>query len=166
MDHIVHKTEKLAAVGFYFTGQNELIKCFECDLEISEWPEGLRVVVFHKKFSSKCRFAHQLSCNNVPIDLDDRRRGKNVSDIKNVYDDMEHNEFMLDIETAKHPEYCFYQARLESFTSWSPAKYPIRSKLAESGFYKYRTSGSSNLLLLRRRFDGLGRYHGTLENAL
>lgn len=121
------KPEKLAAVGFYFTGRNESIKCFECHLEISKWPSGLGVVANHKIFSPKCKIARQFSCNNVSTNLDDKRD-------KYVYD-MEHNEFMLHIKIAKHPEYRFYQARFDSFASWPPAKHQTREQLAEAGFY-------------------------------
>lgn len=57
----------LAAAGFYYTGKSDIVKCFECGIEISQWMEGDKPMTEHQRFSAFCRFIRKIPCGNVPI---------------------------------------------------------------------------------------------------
>lgn len=62
--------ETLAADGFYYTGVCDVVRCFECLLELSQWVEGDNPMVDHQRWSPECRFIRKMPCGNVPIGED------------------------------------------------------------------------------------------------
>ena len=62
--------EKLTAAGFYYTGQDDNLKCFECGIKICQWVEGDDVMFEHQRWSPRCGFIHGIDCGNVPIGVD------------------------------------------------------------------------------------------------
>ncbi|XP_058810808.1 baculoviral IAP repeat-containing protein 8-like isoform X2 [Phymastichus coffea] len=59
--------EDLARAGFYYTGQIDRVRCFECRTEICRWEEGDDPETEHKRWSGRCRLIRGKSCGNVPI---------------------------------------------------------------------------------------------------
>lgn len=47
---------KLAAAGFYFTGKDDKVKCFECQVEIFHWTRGDNPMSDHQRCSGRCRY--------------------------------------------------------------------------------------------------------------
>lgn len=74
---------KLAAAGFYYTGEKDLVKCFECRCLLCGWVEGDNAMVEHQRWSGRCRFVNNIPCGNVPIGVDPKTippyvKGKDV----------------------------------------------------------------------------------------
>jgi baculoviral IAP repeat-containing protein 7/8 len=151
----------LAAAGLYYTGEMDIVRCFECQLEISQWSEGYPPMLIHELYSSDCKFVRNEHCNNVPIGADPdkylriKQRNRNTSCpygllYKESFDFKEHrflrykrNPTAYDLsrwglKIVKKPEnldYASYQTRLDSFTTWPTYMTQTREQLAEAGFY-------------------------------
>ncbi len=50
------KVEALSEAGFYYTGFNDMVKCFHCSIPVCEWAEGDDPLIDHAKYSPKCIF--------------------------------------------------------------------------------------------------------------
>ncbi|XP_014476507.1 PREDICTED: baculoviral IAP repeat-containing protein 3-like [Dinoponera quadriceps] len=61
---------RLAAAGFYYTGESDKVRCFECHVEISQWLPDDDPMVDHQRWSAKCRFIRNIPCGNVPTGVD------------------------------------------------------------------------------------------------
>lgn len=59
---------RLALLGFYYYGPDDLVKCVFCGVEIGMWEEGDDVLSDHMKWSPSCAFITRNRTNNVPID--------------------------------------------------------------------------------------------------
>ena len=58
---------RLAQSGFYYTGKDNIIQCFSCGVENTDWPEGLSVNETHIKISPDCEFMCNQDDSNVPM---------------------------------------------------------------------------------------------------
>jgi hypothetical protein len=151
----------LAAAGLYYTGEMDIVRCFECQLEISEWSESHTPMLIHKMYSPHCKFVRNEHCNNVPIGADPdkylriKQRNRNKScpyglSYKESFNFNEHrflrnkrNPTAYDlsrlglkkVKTPEHLDYASYQTRLNSFTTWPTHMTQTREQLAEAGFY-------------------------------
>lgn len=61
----------LAAAGFYYTGQIDRVRCFECGIEVCRWEEGDDPMSEHQRWGGRCRFLRKRACGNVPIGSSD-----------------------------------------------------------------------------------------------
>lgn len=59
--------ERLATSGFHWTGRDDVVRCFECRLELSNWEVGDNPMADHQRWQDRCRFIRRLDCGNVPI---------------------------------------------------------------------------------------------------
>lgn len=50
------KPEKLAEAGFFYTGNNDIVRCFHCDLGLKNWKSDDIPFIEHARHSKKCRF--------------------------------------------------------------------------------------------------------------
>lgn len=161
---------KLAAAGFYYTGEGDKVRCFECKVEICQWQEGDNPMSDHQRWQEQCRFIRKIPCGNVPIGENPnsipqpRPRSRDVCGPYGV----EYRpgstpdchsasvEFQLP-STAKlgslgigrpkgpsHPEYASYDARLRTFDSWPKSMPQTKECLADAGFY-YTGKGDQTL---------------------
>lgn len=55
---------ELAAVGFYYLHQDHKVRCFVCDLEISDWLFGMTALGTHRRRRQNCRFVQSLQNSN------------------------------------------------------------------------------------------------------
>lgn len=64
----------LAAAGFYYAGQTDLVQCFECSIKLCSWQDGEDPMAEHQRHDqrsgSECRFSRQKPCGNVPLGAD------------------------------------------------------------------------------------------------
>ncbi|KAL0120677.1 hypothetical protein PUN28_008388 [Cardiocondyla obscurior] len=144
------KPEELAAAGFYYTGEDDMVKCFECQIGISKWKADDNPMADHQRFSGRCRFICNIPCGNVPIGADpntipDVPKGMDVcgpySSIYMPYSGPDHEEIEEKVNCTligmasrpKHPRYASYAARLASFDGWPKAQ--TKESLATAGFY-------------------------------
>lgn len=157
------KPEKLAAAGFYYTGESDKVRCFECHIEICEWQADDNPMTDHQRWSGRCRFIRNIPCGNVPIGADPSTipapvpKGMDVcGPYGSIYmpysgpDDEaieERVDFKLRQKSAsspKHPEYASYAVRIASFDKWPKALPQTKESLATAGFY-YTGSGDQTL---------------------
>lgn len=158
------KPEKLAAAGFYYTGESDKVKCFECLVEICQWQPDDSPMVDHQRWSGRCRFVRNIPCGNVPIGTDPNMiptptpRGYDVcgpySTIYMPYSGPDNEEFTENMRfnlgvfnppmRPKHPEYASYEARLCTFETWPKAMSQTKEELAEAGFF-YTGNGDQTL---------------------
>ncbi|CAK9799602.1 Apoptosis inhibitor IAP [Anthophora plagiata] len=162
--------EKLAAAGFYYTGESDKVRCFECQVEICQWEEGDVPMVDHQRWSARCRFIRMMNCGNVPIGVDPstvlppRPRGTDVCSPYSIdyrtASGPDNQNFSTELQlpsTAKlsclglgrpkgpvHPEYASYDARLHTFDTWPKSMPQTKEQLADAGFY-YTGKGDQTL---------------------
>lgn len=161
---------KLAAAGFYYTGEGDKVRCFECKVEICEWVEGDNPMADHQRWQEECRFIRKIPCGNVPIGESPnsvplpRPRSRDVCGPygieyrPNASPDCHSapTEFQLP-STARlgslglgrakgpaYPEYASYDARLRTFESWPKSMPQTKESLADAGFY-YTGKGDQTL---------------------
>ena len=58
---------EMAKTGFHFTGEEDTVKCFECEIEINKWNDSVAPSVIHKGKSPACPMVTGKSANNVPL---------------------------------------------------------------------------------------------------
>ena len=61
----------MAAAGFFYTGKDDIVRCFECNIEISKWMQGDNPMGDHQRWRGSCKFIRRIHCGNVPIDVGD-----------------------------------------------------------------------------------------------
>ncbi|XP_029672636.1 E3 ubiquitin-protein ligase XIAP-like isoform X2 [Formica exsecta] len=159
------KPEKLAAAGFYYIGDKDKVKCFECHVEICQWQPDDSPMVDHQRWSGRCRFVRNVPCGNVPIGADPSTIPASVPkgiDVCGPYgtvympysgpdnedfsteNAMKFNIGGLTATRPKHPEYASYDARLCTFETWPKAMSQTKEELAAAGFF-YTGNGDQTL---------------------
>jgi len=58
---------QLAAVGFYFTIQTDIVPCAFCVVEVGYWKKGQVALEEHQRSSPFCELAKGLGAGNIPI---------------------------------------------------------------------------------------------------
>lgn len=66
------KASDLANAGFYWTGDNDRVRCFECRMEFACWKFQKEPIIMHRQWVSNCRFVRGKFCGNVPIEMPDK----------------------------------------------------------------------------------------------
>lgn len=163
---------KLAAAGFYFTGEDDKVRCFECEVEVCRWVEGDDPMVDHQRWSGRCRFIRRLPCGNVPIGVDPstvaapQPRSFDVCGLYSVdsQEDLasaassQHSGSTENLPSTaklgslgigrskgpKHPEFASYDARLQTFESWPKSMPQTKEQLTDAGFY-YQGKGDQTV---------------------
>lgn len=140
-----------ASAGFYYIQNDDKIKCFDCDIIISDWKD-VDPMAKHQQQSPRCRVVRGIPCGNVPIGANpsmvpprvpkvteicssDRLRLNPNQMIEVYFDDREVvKEVKIgDIWRAKYPHFAYYERRLESYVSW-PVTIPQKKEdLAAAG---------------------------------
>ncbi|XP_051157525.1 baculoviral IAP repeat-containing protein 3-like isoform X1 [Leptopilina boulardi] len=160
---------KLAAAGFYYTGESDKVKCFECHVEIRQWLENDDPMIDHQRWSGRCRFIRKIPCGNVPIGVDPESipaprprshdvcgpygveirsgSGPDCSSTSNANLPSSAKLGIYGIGRSKgpvHTEYASYDARLRTFESWPKCMRQTKEQLADAGFY-YTGKGDQTL---------------------
>lgn len=60
------RPEALAETGFYFTGQNDTVKCAECSVELTGWTAGQVPSQVHEDKSPYCPMVTKIGTKNIP----------------------------------------------------------------------------------------------------
>lgn len=96
----------LALAGFIYTGQDDIVRCPMCGIELCSWHEGDDPTADHLRWSSDCEFFK----NDDPLFIK-RKRAPLYSDKKTL------------------------ESRLKTFEDWPPQMRQKPRELAEAGFY-------------------------------
>ncbi|KMQ96446.1 e3 ubiquitin-protein ligase iap-3-like protein [Lasius niger] len=146
----------LAAAGFYYTGESDKAKCFDCQVEISNWDEDKDPLMEHKRRSPSCRFVRMRPCGDVSIGVDPKTipsRAPKMNEICKLEEsevspdtldkrievyfedlDLFHRVKIGDLMGACYPDFAIYERRLDTFLKW-PGKFPLKDEdLAAAGF--------------------------------
>ncbi|XP_018407235.1 PREDICTED: baculoviral IAP repeat-containing protein 7-B-like [Cyphomyrmex costatus] len=106
-----------AAAGFYYTGTSDVVRCFECHIEVSQWnAAGGSPKNVHQRCAKTCRFVQNIQCGNVPIDTNPKAITIFVPEA--TLEIRLNNEDQAIIPLPIYPEYKSYVARLKSFANW------------------------------------------------
>ena len=136
--------QKLAGAGFYYTGINDHVKCFACDLSLKSWLPNDDPVKEHIKIQPNCTYISSLG-NKFSINF-----GPSVS-LQEVtpppsnfgqtfrstsYDpNLAYRQLPTNRVPALKPNYTSEHARLHSFINW-PKDCPVQPKeLIDAGFF-------------------------------
>ena len=63
LEHVV-PAKQLARVGFLYTGEGSLVKCFQCGVRYHNWLKGDIPLSVHQKCNLDCTFLKTLSCKS------------------------------------------------------------------------------------------------------
>lgn len=147
---------RLAAAGFYYSGEGDAVTCFECKLTISDWEMGDKPLTEHQRWQEDCRFIRNIPCGNIPIGTDPasiprprrRRRPYGIEIRPDATADCHEERHpgtpgMVTIpgpatrgrKTAAFPQYLEYEARLKTFERWPRGLTQSKEALADAGFY-------------------------------
>lgn len=149
------RPEKMAAAGFYYTGQLDKVKCFECQLEMSHWIKEDNPMVVHQRWLGLCRFVRKIPCGNVAIGADPNTilspPSSSMEDLPKLYHKTYRSNTISDNFTngtteidclgytfptvPKFPEYATYEARLSTFRHWPKPALLTGERLADAGFF-------------------------------
>ncbi|KYN30909.1 Apoptosis inhibitor IAP, partial [Trachymyrmex septentrionalis] len=157
--HSWKKSEEFAAAGFFYTGESDIVKCFECGKELWKWKVDDDPMVDHQRWFAKCRFIRKIPCGNVPISTDPSAIPTSVPEgvdecgiyvQTNMPKSSPTHEDQVNFglkELAlkpRYPVYVNYAARLASYDKWPKAMSQTKEELATAGFY-YTGSGDETL---------------------
>lgn len=137
------KPDKLAAAGFYYTGELDIVKCFECGTETYKWQEGDEPMVDHKRQSPTCKFLRNISCNNISAsEVADIPIASPLSEGRDVCGPYKHdlpsnyyNPTNSSSTNPKYLDYKCYEIRLRSFEHWPTSFKQNPKQLSLAGFY-------------------------------
>ncbi|XP_060082815.1 E3 ubiquitin-protein ligase XIAP-like [Ylistrum balloti] len=106
----------LASAGFFFTGEEDIVRCFHCDIGLAEWDSDDDPWVEHARHSPDCPF------------LREKKDGDFIMNIQRRW---------AQIYTPKHPHMCQMNMRLESYGPSWPQDYVTQTpqQLAEAGLF-------------------------------
>lgn len=142
------KPEDLAAAGFYYTGMDDRVRCFECGVEICRWLRGDNPMADHQRWQDRCRFVRKVACGNVPLGVDPAlipKESTRSRDVCGPYEIQYRRGATADRcspvacigrpKPPKHSRFASYDARVESFATWPSANPQIQEFLADAGFF-------------------------------
>ncbi|XP_073403710.1 E3 ubiquitin-protein ligase XIAP isoform X5 [Dendrobates tinctorius] len=110
----VRQTPKeLASAGLFYTGKNDMVKCFCCGGKLMNWEPSDVAWTEHRKHFPDCFFVLGRDVGNVTAEPGSRTR--------------------RDSEVPENPAMSQVKARLESFANWAYAV--NKEALAKAGFY-------------------------------
>ncbi|XP_029672638.1 E3 ubiquitin-protein ligase XIAP-like [Formica exsecta] len=145
--------QQLASAGFYYTGKDDKVKCFDCNIVISGCMEYKDPRMEHRLNSPKCRFVRMLpSSGNVPIGVDPNKVSRRVPKMKEICE-VDESYLILDSEIevyfedadvvkrvvigdlvgAKHPKFAYYESRLATYVPWPVTVTQKKEDLAATG---------------------------------
>lgn len=154
---------RLSAAGFYYTDQNDVVRCAFCGVEVGRWEEGDDPFRDHQRWAPSCGFVRGLPVGNIPISPNGQPEsstsGMNLSrDVCGPFLEIRPNagpergmsngvhQALLTAEELRkhgihqsrgpdHPTFNTYEARMQSFEGWPKSLKQKPDKLSEAGFY-------------------------------
>ncbi|XP_033118158.1 baculoviral IAP repeat-containing protein 7-like [Anneissia japonica] len=134
----------LARAGFFYTGSDDMVKCFSCNGKIKDWEFGDSAVGEHKRFFPKCKFIQGKDHQNQPM-LQNKASSLQTVPVAKGQSSKEDDIFnpkkdALTIDKTKIPDKLKSEyRRLLTFQNW-PRTNPMQPRaLAKAGFYYTQT---------------------------
>ena len=117
--------EQLARVGFVYTGEGSLVRCFQCGVRYRNWLKGDVPLSVHQKCNPRCAFLQTLTS-----------KSKSTKEQRSTTSFIQPGGLSSSTHVAEElPKYAYNDkdARLQSFKYWGGVL--PKEELAESGFY-------------------------------
>lgn len=155
---------RFAAAGFYYTGRDETVKCFQCKIEIHEWQQYDDPMQNHRRQSRRCHFILNIPCGNVTIAEEDLEKMSSVMpdeghDECGIFEDEENytkhkqlkrqvfentyrmknrmyieNPYICAI-LPMYPEFIIYDDRLNTYHTWPKTNSKTKEELTAAGLF-------------------------------
>ena len=92
---------ELAACGFYWTGQDDRVVCFHCNLNLIDWEPKDHPLKEHIRWQPSCRFLHLLKdqafVSNVWRQIQQEKSTEEGSNLQQVVQDFENLNIHTDV---------------------------------------------------------------------
>ena len=144
---------RLANAGFFYVGQEDIVECFKCHLQVANWAvlgEPVDPLAVHAQRSPDCPFIINNEKENVPYSVDptssespkpvDKNPPTTISDIKTSK--FQSFGFPREFETPSTSDesgcidkYRDERQRLETYRYWPNTVVVRPAELARAGFY-------------------------------
>ncbi len=115
--------EKLAAAGFFYTGDDDTCQCFFCGLKLRNWRHTNDPWEIHRRYGPYCVLIRGARCENVPLKKDGGACEKSVPN-KNRHRRGTCGDEMRDATK-----------RFDTFSKWKKSHVVKPEELARVGFY-------------------------------
>ncbi|XP_045174784.2 baculoviral IAP repeat-containing protein 2-like [Mercenaria mercenaria] len=125
---------RLSQAGFFFTNQEDLVRCFQCGIGLKDFSPDDDPLLEHIRHSKQCPFLPEL--------LGEDRLASYKERLQTI--DPEYNRQQqwtarqngsVPSPSYRHPEYQTMEARLSSFAMWPHHMKQTPQQLAEAGLY-------------------------------
>lgn len=140
------KTELMIKHGFFFTGKDDLIRCYECGIGLKDWSESDDPLCEHVRYSPDCKFLidtipptelerikASLMPNNV-VSSHESRIPEQAGLMAGAEDGATTDEVVLSVE-PRNPQYRKGSVRISSFSKWPRDLTQTPEELADAGFF-------------------------------
>nr|XP_020666678.1 E3 ubiquitin-protein ligase XIAP isoform X1 [Pogona vitticeps]XP_020666679.1 E3 ubiquitin-protein ligase XIAP isoform X2 [Pogona vitticeps] len=142
----------LAKAGFFYSGEQDKVKCFRCHATVEGWQQGDSAVGRHKTVSPDCTFINDVNLGRncmlsvLPSNQCRRETCLAVNSLQPAHDissDL-HADYLLrsrqvvDLSGSlypRNPAMCNEEARLRTFHNWPPYAPVAPKELASAGLY-------------------------------
>lgn len=142
----------LAQAGFFYTGEQDKVKCFRCRVTIEGWRQGDSAVERHKTVSPDCTFINDVNLGGTCVYSllsSNPHRAENCLAVNALQPALDHSsdlqaDYLLrsrqvvDLSGSlypRNPAMCNEEARLRSFQNWPPYAPVAAQELASAGLY-------------------------------
>jgi E3 ubiquitin-protein ligase XIAP len=151
---------RMAAAGFYYINQADVVRCAFCSVEVGHWEEGDDPFRDHQRWAPSCGFVRGLQVGNVPFRQNGLPEGASSQEVSSRYqasvpymeiwpnsgpERVVNSLSSRKLLTSKklqdqssgplHPSYRSYTARLRSYESWPRSLKHRPHHMSVAGFY-------------------------------
>ncbi len=131
--------EKLAAAGFFYTGDGDTCQCFFCDLKLRNWSHTNDPWETHRRYAPHCVLVRGAKSENVPLERDGAACKKSGNPVPKLAHDCGTNENLhVQGQGACGGSDQMHDAtkRLDTFSGkWRKSHVVKPEELARVGFY-------------------------------
>ncbi|KAL4232728.1 Baculoviral IAP repeat-containing protein 2 [Mactra antiquata] len=117
---------RMAVYGFFYTGQQDLIRCFQCGIGLKDWSHSDEPLFEHVRHSGQCPFLRELLGNDL-LNAYKQNLGMSVSGPE--------APSPTGGPRMRNPDYESHDSRLASYSNWPSSARQRPQTLAEAGLF-------------------------------
>lgn len=122
----------LALLGLYFFKKPDVVKCYFCNVDLSEFEANDNIFKEHLKFSPNCPLLRRRKTTNVPLDAGELDKILPPAS----YDECGSTRRKSSVkDTVAYPDYRIPSKRMNSFGSWPVGIKQKPENLSDAGFF-------------------------------
>ncbi|KAL4222177.1 hypothetical protein ACF0H5_018217 [Mactra antiquata] len=126
-----HNPVHLSKAGFFYTGNGDLVRCFQCGVGLKDFITDIVPTIEHARYSPDCKFLEKLVGTHGLTDI----KRNLISSDPNCIRQSNGDENYGNQGHYRHPEYQRFDDRLATFYSWPSILSQTPNQLAEAGFF-------------------------------